>query len=151
RSQLTRYMRWVEENRDLRFEDYAALWRWSTNEIEEFWATIWEYFDVISEASYDQVLAERVMPDARWFEGASLNYVEHIFRDKADDDVAVHYASELRPLSELRWGELRKRVAEVREGLQSLGVAKGDRVVAYLPNSPEALIAFLATASLGAI
>jgi acetoacetyl-CoA synthetase len=91
------------------------------------------------------------MPGARWFEGASINYAEHIFRGKADDEVAVHYASELRPLSELRWGELRQQVAEVREGLRALGVSKGDRVVAYLPNGPEALIAFLATASLGAI
>src|SRR5262249_12673917 len=86
-----------------------------------------------------------------WFEGAELNYTEHIFRGKADDEVAVAYASELRPLTELRWGELRERVADVREGLRSLGVTEGDRVVAYLPNGPEALIAFLATASLRAI
>jgi acetoacetyl-CoA synthetase len=151
RSQMTRYMRWLEENRDLRFEDYAALWRWSVTEIEEFWATIWEYFDVISETPYEEVLPERKMPGADWFPGASLNYAEHIFRGKADDEVAVHYASELRELSELRWGELRERVGEVREGLRALGVGKGDRVVAYLPNGPEALIAFLATASLGAI
>jgi acetoacetyl-CoA synthetase len=100
---------------------------------------------------YASVLPERVMPGARWFEGALLNYAEHIFRGKPDDEVAVQYASELRPLTELRWGELRRQVAEVREGLRSLGVAEGDRVVAYLPNGPEALIAFLATASLGAI
>ena len=91
------------------------------------------------------------MPGARWFEGANLNYAEHIFRGKDKHEVAVVYASELRELSELRWGELREQVAAVREGLQALGVSKGDRVVAYLPNGPEALIAFLATASLGAI
>ena len=163
RSQLTRYIRWLAENRDLHFEDYHALWRWSVTEIEEFWGTLWEYFHVIasrdgqggrgSEAEqppFDEVLAERVMPGARWFEGARLNYAEHIFRGKADDEVAVLYASELRELSELRWGELREQVGAVREGLQALGVTKGDRVVAYLPNGPEALIAFLATASLGA-
>ena len=151
RSQLTRYIRWLAENRDLHFDDYHALWRWSVTEIEEFWGTLWEYFEVISDGPYDQVLAERVMPGARWFDGANLNYAEHIFRGKDEHEVAVLYASELRELSELRWGELREQVAAIREGLQALGVSRGDRVVAYLPNGPEALIAFLATASLGAI
>ncbi|MFL5906918.1 MAG: acetoacetate--CoA ligase [Solirubrobacterales bacterium] len=151
RAQLTRYMRWLAEERDLHFDDYASLWRWSVTEIEDFWRSIWDHFEVISEPPYDQVLAERVMPGARWFEGAQLNYAEHIFRGKADDEVAVHYASELRELSELRWGELRRQVAAIREGLRALGVERGDRVVAYLPNGPEALTAFLATASLGAI
>jgi acetoacetyl-CoA synthetase len=151
RSAMTRYMRWSAAERGLEFDDYEALWRWSTTEIEDFWASIWEYFEVIAEPSYEQVLPERVMPGARWFEGARVNYAEHIFRGKDDDEVAVLYASELRELSELRWGELRERVAAVREGLQALGVRRGDRVVAYLPNGPEALIAFLATASLGAI
>ena len=164
RSQLTHYIRWLAENRDLHFEDYHALWRWSVTEIEEFWGTLWEYFGVIAsrdpqgapgseaeEARFEEVLAERVMPGARWFEGARLNYAEHIFRGKAEDEIAVSYASELRPLTELRWGELREQVGAVREGLRALGVAPGDRVVAYLPNGPEALVAFLATASLGAI
>jgi acetoacetyl-CoA synthetase len=151
RSQLTRYIRWLAENRDLHFDGYHDVWRWSVTEIEEFWGTLWEYFEVISDEPYEQVLAERTMPGARWFEGASLNYAEHIFRGKDEHEVAVVYASELRELSELRWGELREQVAQVREGLRALGVSKGDRVVAYLPNGPEALIAFLATASLGAI
>jgi acetoacetyl-CoA synthetase len=151
RSQLTRYMRWLSEERDLHFEDYPSLWQWSVTEIEEFWATVWEYFGVIADVPYQQVLAERTMPGAQWFPGTQLNYTEHIFRGKGDDQVAVRYASELRELSELRWGELRERVAAVRAGLSALGVSKGDRVVAYLPNGPEALIAFLATASLGGI
>jgi acetoacetyl-CoA synthetase len=151
RSQLTRYTRWLAEERDLHFEDYPSLWRWSVTEIEEFWATVWDHFEVVSETPYEDVLAERIMPGAHWFPGAQLNYAEHIFRGKADDEVAVLFASELRELSELRWGELRERVAEVREGLRALGVSRGDRVVAYLPNGPEALIAFLASASLGAI
>jgi acetoacetyl-CoA synthetase len=151
RSQLSRYMRWLAENRDLHFTGYHDLWRWSVTEIEEFWGTLWEYFGVISDGPYEQVLAERVMPGARWFEGANLNYAEHIFRGKDEHEVAVVYASELRELSEIRWGELREQVGAIREGLQALGVTKGDRVVAYLPNGPEALIAFLATASLGAI
>jgi acetoacetyl-CoA synthetase len=150
RSQLARYMHWLAENRDLHFEDYHALWRWSVSEVEEFWRTIWEYFGLLSDEPDDEVLSERIMPGARWFPGTQLNYAEHIFRGKADDEVALVYASELRPLSELRWGGLREQVGAVREGLRALGVGKGDRVAAYLPNGPEALIAFLATASLGA-
>jgi acetoacetyl-CoA synthetase len=160
RSPLTRYMRWLEDEWDLHFDDYQELWRWSTTEIEEFWRTIWEHFEVtasgegqreLEDPSPDVVLTERVMPGASWFPGTELNYTEHIFRGKADDEVALVYASELRELTELRWGEFRERVAAVREGLHDLGVSRGDRVVAYLPNGPEAVIAFLATASLGAI
>src|SRR3954453_18172107 len=151
RSNLTAYIRWLADNRDLHFTDYHDLWRWSVTEVEEFWGTLWEYFRVIADAPYEEVLNERVMPGARWFEGANLNYAEHIFRGKNEHEVAVVYASELRELSELRWGEPREQVASVREGLQALGVSKGDRVVAYLPNGPEALVAFLATARLGAI
>jgi acetoacetyl-CoA synthetase len=159
RSPLTRYLRWLAEERELSFEDYHALWRWSTTEIEEFWRTIWDHFEVIAsgegqreleDPSPDVVLEKRVMPGAEWFPGVELNYAEHIFRGKADDEVALVYASELRELTELRWGELRERVAAVREGLVALGVTRGDRVVAYLPNGPEAVIAFLAAASLGA-
>src|SRR6476620_4242411 len=159
RSPLTRYMRWLADERELHFEDYHALWRWSVTEIEEFWRTIWDHFGVMAsgqdqreleDPSPDVVLEERVMPGASWFPGTELNYAEHIFRGKADDEVALVYASELREFSELRWVELRERVAAVREGLRSLGVTRGDRVVAYLPNGPEAVIAFLATASLGA-
>jgi acetoacetyl-CoA synthetase len=151
RSRMTAYMRWLADEHDLHFEDYHALWRWSVTEVEEFWRTIWDYFHVISDEDPGEVLPERVMPGANWFPGTKLNYAEHIFRGKGDDEIAVRYASELRPLSELRWAELREQVAAAREGLQALGVTQGDRVVAYLPNGPEALIAFLATASLGAI
>ncbi len=158
-SPLTRYIRWLADTRELDFEDYHALWRWSTTEIEEFWRTIWEHFGVIAsgeerreleDPSPEVVLTERVMPGADWFPGTRLNYAEHIFRGKADDEVALVYASELRELSDMRWGELRDQVAAVREGLRALGVTTGDRVVAYLPNGPEAVIAFLAAASLGA-
>ena len=151
RSQLARYIAWLAENRDLHFEDYADLWRWSVTEIEELWRTIWDCFEVLSDIPSDEVLPERVMPGAKWFPGTRLNYAEHIFRGKADDEVAVLYASERRELTELRWSELRERVAATREGLRALGVSKGDRVVAYLPNGAEALIAFLASATLGAI
>jgi acetoacetyl-CoA synthetase len=151
RSQMTRFMRWLAVERGVDAGDYAELWKWSVDELEDFWASIWDYFEVISSGPRPEVLAERTMPGARWFEGADLNYAEHIFRGKDEHEVAVVYASELRELGELRWGELREQVAAAAEGLRALGVARGDRVVAYLPNGPEALVAFLACASLGAI
>ncbi len=151
RATMTRYMRWLADERGLVFHDYASLWEWSVTELEEFWASIWEFFGVSASAPYSQVLAERTMPGARWFQGAELNFAEHVFRDKQPDQVAVLHASELRELGELRWGELRDQVAEVAAGLRALGVEPGDRVVAYMPNIPETLVAFLATASIGAI
>ena len=148
---MTRYMRWLAAERGQSFDDYGALWEWSVTELEDFWTSIWDFFEVQASAPYSKVLPERVMPGARWFEGAELNYAEHIFRGKRDADVAVQHASELRELDELRWGELRKQVAAAAAGLRELGVDRGDRVVAYLPNIPETLVGFLATASIGAI
>jgi acetoacetyl-CoA synthetase len=151
RATMSRYMRWLESERARSFGDYRALWEWSVTELEDFWASIWDFFEVSAATPYSEVLHERTMPGARWFAGARLNYAEHPFRGKRDEDVAVLHASELRELTELRWGELRDQVAHLAAGLRGLGVERGDRVVAYLPNVPEALVAFLATASIGAI
>ena len=120
-------------------------------ELEEFWASIWDFFQVEASAPYDRVLSGRAMPGAEWFAGAELSYPQHIFRGKRDSDVAVLHASELRELDELSWGELREQVARTAAGLRGLGVERGDRVVAYLPNIPETLVAFLASASIGAV
>jgi acetoacetyl-CoA synthetase len=151
RSEMTRYSSWLESERGLRFDDYDALWTWSVTELEQFWASIWDYFEVHSSSRHSQVLGERRMPGASWFEGAELNYAEHLFRDKPDAELAVLHASELRDLGQLTWGELRRQVTQLAVGLRELGVERGDRVVAYLPNAPEALVAFLATASIGAV
>ncbi len=152
RATMTRYMRWLEAERGLDFGgDYHALWRWSVEDLEGFWSSIWEFFEVSASAPYSDVLPERSMPGARWFPGAELNYAAHLFRDKRDDAVAILHASELRELGELRWGELREQVAQLAAGLRELGVERGDRVCAYLPNVPEAIVAFCATASLGAV
>jgi acetoacetyl-CoA synthetase len=151
RATMTRYMRWLEAQRGRSFGDYQALWEWSVTELEEFWASIWDFFEVEASAPYAEVLADRVMPGARWFGAAELSYAQHIFRGKRDADVAVLHASELRPLDQLRWGELRQQVAGAAAGLRGLGVERGDRVVAYLPNIPETLVAVLATASIGAV
>jgi acetoacetyl-CoA synthetase len=128
---------------------YDELWRWSVDDLEGFWAAMWERFGV--SGGYERVLADRSMPGAVWFPGASLNYTEHLLRGKPDDRVAVLHRSELRATGELTWGELREQVERCAAGLRRLGVGRGDRVVAYLPNIPETLVAFLATASIGAI
>jgi acetoacetyl-CoA synthetase len=150
RRAMTRYMRWLQSERGLDLPDYPALWNWSVTELEDFWASIWDYFGVSSPTPHPTVLAERTMPGARWFEGAQLNYAEHLFRGKRDEEVAILHASELRDLDRLSWRELREQVAEVAAGLRDLGVGRGDRVAAYMPNIPEAVIGFLATASIGA-
>jgi acetoacetyl-CoA synthetase len=129
--------------------DYAELWRWSVEDLEGFWAAIWERFDV--GGGYERVLADASMPGAVWFPGASLNYAERLFRGKPDDRVAILHASELRGLAAWTWAELRRRTAAIRAGLVARGIGRGDRVAAYLPNVPDTIAAFLATASLGAI
>jgi acetoacetyl-CoA synthetase len=152
RSNLTAYARWLEGDRGLRFDDdYHALWRWSVSELEDFWRTIWDYFDIQHSGELGSVLADRSMPGARWFESTELNYAEHVFRGRDPETVAVRHAVEGGELGEITWGELGARVGAFAAGLRSLGVEGGDRVVAYLPNSPGALIGFLAAASIGAV
>jgi len=130
-------------------DDYHALWQWSVDDLEGFWGAIWDFFEV--EGTYDRVLGDASMPGAEWFPGADVNYAAHLFRDKPDDRAALLHASELRPLDEWSWGDLRERTARIRAGLAARGVGRGDRVAAYLPNVPDTIAAFLATASLGAI
>ncbi len=150
---ISRYMRWLEENRGLSFEGYEELWEWSVADLEEFWASIWEYFDVQASKPYSEVLASRQMPGTEWFPGAELNYAEHVFRNANErpEEPAIMHQSEVRSLGTVTWQGLHDRVAALAAGLRSLGGERGDRVVAYVPNTPEALIAFLATASLGAV
>ena len=143
RSHMARFMT------DRGVDEYGDLWRWSVDDLAGFWAAIWERFDVGS--GYDRVLADASMPGAVWFPGARLNYAERLFRGKPDDRVAILHASELHELGEWTWGQLREQTGRIRAGLRARGVGPGDRVAAYLPNVPETIAAFLATASLGAI
>ena len=129
--------------------DYEALWRWSVEDLDGFWGLIWERYGELGE--HGPVLADASMPGAVWFPGTELNYAERLFRGKPGDRVAVVHASELRELDEWTWGRLRGETAAIRAGLAARGVGRGDRVAAYLPNIPETLAAFLATASLGAV
>jgi acetoacetyl-CoA synthetase len=151
-SRLREYMRWLEADRGLKLDTYEELWRWSVTDLEGFWSSIWDFFGVRAGGGYERALGSRAMPGAEWFAGTSLNYAEHVFAGKDDDaEAAILHASELRELGELSWGELRTQVAATAAGLRALGVKRGDRVVAYMPNVPEAIVAFLATASIGAV
>jgi acetoacetyl-CoA synthetase len=149
-ARMSEYMRWLEAERGRRFDGYHELWRWSVEDLEEFWDSIWDFFGVQADGERGAVLSGRQMPGAEWFPGTELNYAEHVFAGKEDAEPAILHASELRELGELSWGELRAQVAAVAAGLRGLGIERGDRVVAYLPNVPEAIVAFLATASIGA-
>jgi acetoacetyl-CoA synthetase len=130
-------------------DDYHALWRWSVEDLEAFWAAIWDFFGV--EGSHDRALADPTMPGAVWFPGTEVSYPAHLFRDKPGHRTAILHASELRPLDAWTWDDLRDRTARIRAGLAARGVGRGDRVAGYLPNVPDTVAAFLATASLGAI
>jgi acetoacetyl-CoA synthetase len=151
--EMRRFMDWAGERRGRPFADYDELWRWSVDDLEGFWAGIWEFCGVRASKPYERVLGAHEMPGTRWFEGAELNYAENVLArgEGREHEVAVLHCSELRELDEITWGELSARVAAAAGGLRALGVERGDRVVAYMPNIPETLIALLASASIGAI
>jgi acetoacetyl-CoA synthetase len=153
RAKITRYMEWLARERSLKFASYQELWRWSVTDLDAFWSSIWDHFGVRSSRPYERVLARDTMPGASWFPGAELSYAEHMLT-RRDDHPALIARSETRGLESsttVTYAELARQVAAVRAGLMRLGVTRGDRVVAYLPNIPETVVALLATASLGAI
>ena len=157
-SELARYMRWLAEHRGLHFDvdDYRALHRWSVERLEDFWASLWDFFEVRASTPYRRVLDGRKMPGARWFDGAQLNYAEHALRHAAANTDAGRPAivsrSELRPApAELAWRDLQRDVASIAASLRAMGVRRSDRVVSYMPHIPETIAAFLATASVGAV
>jgi acetoacetyl-CoA synthetase len=150
RAAITRYARWLEETRGVQASGYGELWQWSVTEIEEFWGSIWEFFEVQASEPYERVLGSRAMPGAEWFSGARLNYAEHVFSARDPATVAVTHASELRPLVETTWGDLHEETRRFAAALRRSGVGPGDRVVGYLPNIVEAVVAFHACAGLGA-
>ena len=149
-SNLKDYEQWLESNKNLQFENYHALWQWSTRRVEDFWESLWTYFDIISYTPYQKVLSSHQMPGARWFEGASLNYAEHIFRQKNEKYPALIFQNEWERKT-ISWSTLEKQVKAVQQFLIQRGIQKGDCVAAYLPNIPEAIISFLAVNSIGAV
>ncbi len=158
--QIRLYQNWLAKERRLVFDSYDALWRWSVTDLDAFWQSIWDYFDLQSPTPHTAVLAERRMPGARWFPGAQFNYAQQVFRHVAGADAAglpailSHDEASLAAGTAPRatsWTELRRQVASLALHLRAQGVQPGDRVAAYLPNIPETMIAFLATVSIGAV
>jgi len=148
---LHRYMQWLEREKGLYFDNYHDLWEWSAREIGAFWESQWEYFQVISHTPYRQVLKGKEMPDYQWFEGATLNYAEHIFRQKNAAQPAILFQNERQSLTEISWAELERQTAALARYLRQCGIQPGDRIAAYLPNSPHAIVAVLAAMSIGAV
>ncbi len=145
-----RYLDWLQRERALAFPTYAALWQWSVDDLPGFWSSIWSFFGVRSSAGYEAVVRHPAMPGTQWFPGSRLNYAEHALATGGEGPAVIARAQSGTE-RQLTWDQLRDQVGRCRAGLRRLGVRRGDRVVAYLPNGPEALVAFLATASLGAV
>ena len=152
KSELHAFMTWLKKERNLSFDTYEELWNWSVTDLEDFWESVWNYFDIQAKTPYHTVLSERKMPGATWFQGATLNYTEHVFRNRDWDKTAIIHTAEVRPeLEEVSWGKLYNDTLALQETLKKLGVKKGDRIVSYSANNYETIVAFLAVASLGAI
>jgi acetoacetyl-CoA synthetase len=151
RSNLAAFERWLALRRHLRFSSYDELWRWSVTDLEAFWAAVWDYFLIQSSTPYSRVLGKRQMPGAEWFPGARLNYAEHALRHEREGVEALLFKGESTPLTSVSWTELGNRVRSLATRFRELGVKPGDRVVACLPNGPEAVIGLLAAASIGAV
>jgi len=157
--QIRLYQNWLQSQRGLSFASYDALWHWSVTELEAFWQSIWDYFELQSPTAHTAVLARREMPGACWFPGAQVNYAQQVFRHVRPATAAglpALLSHNERSLAdgthrELSWTELRRQVASLALHLQAQGVQPGDRVAAYLPNIPETIVAFLATVSIGGV
>jgi len=151
-ARITRFMRWLAD-RGHDFGGYADLWQWSVTEPGSFWAAVWDYFEVLGHRGPGPVLTGEVMPDVQWFTGSTLNYARNALRTAWTDPdrTAIIFSSERTRAGRLSYAQLAHQVARVARGLRALGVRRGDRVVALLPNVPEAVIGLLAAASIGAI
>lgn len=150
-ARVTHFRRFVEARIGMQLPDYQALWQWSVDDSARFWGLIWEYFEVQSRRPVRQVVDDAPMPNTRWFAGAEVNFARQVFQQSRGAAAAVLYAGEDQELHALSWDELEQQVASLAAWLREQGIDVGDRVAAYLPNCPQALVAFLACASLGAV
>lgn len=150
-SVMSQYIDWLNTTYNKNINGYEELWEWSVNSMEDFWESVWNYYEVKSYTPYENVLKGNNMPDVEWFPGATLNFAEHILKNVQKDKTVIYSQSENRELTEMTWEDLAKKTAAVSSYLRNLGVESGDRVVGYMPNISETVIAFLATASIGAI
>ena len=150
-SNLTRYIKWLNDQELTSSYNFNKVWEWSVENIDAFWLSIWNYFNVLSDNVPGQITSSKEMPGVKWFEGTKVNYAEHIFRNSTKQHPAILFKNERDNLSEISWAELEQKVAAFQQFLKNKGIKEGDRVVAYLPNIPEATAAFLAVNSIGAI
>jgi acetoacetyl-CoA synthetase len=150
-ARISHFTRWIEQRSGLSFPDYASLWRWSTDAPDAFWLGIWDYFQIVSPDTPQVALASAQMPGARWFPDTRVNFAAQVFRHADAARPAIVHTDETGEVAQYGWDRLEHEVANLARALAALGVGKGDRVAAWLPNRPEAVVAFLACASLGAI
>jgi acetoacetyl-CoA synthetase len=148
---LTAFKNWLKATRGLEFAGYDALWRWSVEDLEGFWGAIRDYFAIEFSTPAERVLGRREMPGAEWFPGARLNYAQHILRRERAGTDALMFLNETTPLTGVPWERFAAEVRIIATQLRKLGVKPGDRVVAYMPNIPQTMIAMLATTSIGAV
>lgn len=148
---VTAYMNWLNNEKNLSFKNYDELWKWSTEEVEDFWESLWDYFEITSKSSYTSVLSTHDMPGGTWFNGATINYTEHIFKQMTTEFAALIHQAENRDQANVSWNTLYDDTLAFQQTLIKLGVEKGDRVVAYSSHIYETIVAFLATASIGAV
>ncbi|MGB7422163.1 MAG: acetoacetate--CoA ligase [Comamonas sp.] len=150
-SRMVQYQDWLAREKGVATHDYAELWRWSVEHLDDFWQSIWSFFDVQADGEREPALGRRSMPGAEWFPGARLNFAEHVFRHATPERPAMIARSEDVPLQHISWAELERATAALAATLSGWGVGPGDRVASYMPNRPETVIAFLACASIGAV
>ena len=151
KSNLVQFIRWLKEKKNLPVDGYRALWEWSVDHYEDFWESLLDYFEIQYDGKYDRVTNGKPMPETQWFEGIRINYAEHIFRNKTEAQPALIFRNESGDRREYSWSRLESEVSALRKFLLERGVQTGDRVAAYLPCTPEATVAFLATISIGAV
>ncbi|MEV6703167.1 AMP-binding protein, partial [Streptomyces sp. NPDC051453] len=149
-SNITEFLAWLAQERGLSFTDYAELWRWSTDDLPGFWSAVWEFYGLDTVSDYDEVLADARMPGATWFTGARLNFAQQCLAHATDERPALIAVSETGDPVEISWDRLTREVAGTAEALREMGVGPGDCVAGYLPNVPQAVVALLATAAVGA-
>ena len=150
-SRVHAFTEWLSAERGLKFENYASLWQWSVDDMDAFWSAIWAFFDVQADGDASTVLGARAMPGAQWFPDTQLNYAEHAFRYASEVSPAIISRREGTEPIENSWRELGVKVGALAAYLKSIDVNPGDRVVSFMPNIPETVIAFLACASIGAV
>lgn len=150
-ARVTEFMQWLSSGRKLSFGDYDELWRWSVDHIDAFWSAVWDWAEIISAEPRGDALVDAAMPGAKWFPGVRMNYVEQVFRHADLTTPAIVFRNEAGEQCELSWTEVKRQVAALAASLRRLGVKRGDRISAFMPNTPDTIVAFLAVVSVGAI